>query len=742
MSSNSIFPISKQSIIVNPSSRLIIKLPVNTFDSGITGGDVIRFDTVGNKYKKSLADTSSNAEVFGIVENINSDGSANVVINGSINYPESKLVDKAVVGEEINLGGNDVYFLSGYTAGLLENKITDDKIVIKPLLQKAPHGAYNGIFRNYLGYKQGNLNSVEIQTLEFFISFSDDLTKLITVSETLDKVFVYSISYSSLVFTTTLLDTIEFNTLSGDSIEWDIETTDAKISNNGYDILIFTKQNNKIFHINRQSGVQLKAQIDTDLTGNAVDKLWAVDDEISSITVSTVAMSLSINDDYMAQTSREISSKIKYYRRAIDGKNKFKWKLVNTGTAPGFVTSFHESALYEVAEPIAGYSGVFRTNNIKCKGKNYILTTKTLISDQINYSSKKNGYLNNRYNNSFYNFLDLVYNAASIKVMSTIEGSTIQTSISQQNNGAIFIGEQPISTPYDSIEDAVADNQLLSVFANIPNNRSYKCSFGVRNFRITKKQNNKYIKDFSCLNNSSFAYYFPINVVEAHYRNDFEIFYPSGISYCTKLVIQENSKFSTAPFSVQQDAIWSSCSCSDSFFILGFLYNYINQNNQNKNLIILKFPINSHEEDSIFDYFEYSTKYNSVVPNPNNYGIISSFKSRIEQEISGISIKNIDMIHGPSIENPSFFNDEILSLININQLNSFELHTSNDRYFICTSTYTLIWTYSSGTYVIKDIANLDQYKFSYSGDGEFFIKNNKILRYDSATQEFIDITVV
>jgi hypothetical protein len=74
MSSNSIFPISKQSIIVNPSSRLIIKLPVNTFDSGITGGDVIRFD---KKNKKSIVVTFLNKSEHKIANGVRSSDISN-----------------------------------------------------------------------------------------------------------------------------------------------------------------------------------------------------------------------------------------------------------------------------------------------------------------------------------------------------------------------------------------------------------------------------------------------------------------------------------------------------------------------------------------------------------------------------------------------------------------------------------------------------------------------------------------
>ena len=750
MSSNSLFPVLKQSITSIPSSRLLIKLPLSSFDSGITGGDVVRYDTTSLKYKKAISDNSANSEIFGIAESVNSDGSLNVVINGSIIYPENKLVNLSVSGDNVNLGSNDIYFLSGNTAGLLENIVTSDKIVIKPIFQKAPHGSYTGIVRNYLGYKQGNLGTVVVEENEFFLSFSDDLTKLITISEELNKLFVYSISYSSLTFTATLLDSINFSNLTGDAIEFDLETSDAKVSNNGYDILIFTKQNNKIFHINRQSTIQLKAQIDADLTGNAVDKLWAVDDELSSMALSTVAMNRDPDPDDMKLTSRDISSRIKYLRRSPDAKNKFNWKIVNENTAPGFLLS-NPMPPTPRQDSLAQALGVFRTNNIKCKGKHYVLSTKCLIQDQINYKSCVNGPRSSKYNNSVFNYMGLFSIPSQYKIAQDFD--TDDTPIYTNNivKDHLIFNIQPtwiVSTTSifsaTNIDQPSITNEILTSFQDDPNNKKYKCYFGIKNFKILNKNGNKYLDDPSCLSPASFAYYHPIEFREGHYKNEFGSFYPSGITYLTKLTPQEKNTNRTTATDYNQEAMWSSISVNDSFFIIGLLYNSTNTTNNNscKKVVIAKFPLNSYENDGVFDYFQYSTKYNSVIPDPANYGLLSSFYTTSFPEISGFWLSNNVMTKGPITDNPTFLTDTQLTSVNINQLNSFELHTSNDRYFLCTSTYTLIWSYSSGTYIIKTIDNLDSYKFFYSVDGEFFIKNNEVLRYNSSSQEFESVTVV
>ena len=130
-------------------SRLVV--PLTLSGAGFTTGQVIRYDTTSG-FTASKADTAPNAEVFGVIENYNSSTNLyDVVLYGSIAISGSKLAD---MGNSGGSGGNDVYFLSGQTAGILQNLAppnTDH--VVKPVYQVAPHGTYTGVVVNYLGYK-------------------------------------------------------------------------------------------------------------------------------------------------------------------------------------------------------------------------------------------------------------------------------------------------------------------------------------------------------------------------------------------------------------------------------------------------------------------------------------------------------------------------------------------------------------------------------------------------------------
>lgn len=132
-------------------SRLVV--PVN-YVAGLTSGDVIRYDIATSGYTGSKADTEVKAEVFGIVENLDSTTNKfNVIIYGSINIDPARLFD---VGGGGGGGGNDIYFLSGITAGKLQNAAPSNIThVVKPVYQISPHGSYTGVVVNYLGYKLG-----------------------------------------------------------------------------------------------------------------------------------------------------------------------------------------------------------------------------------------------------------------------------------------------------------------------------------------------------------------------------------------------------------------------------------------------------------------------------------------------------------------------------------------------------------------------------------------------------------
>jgi hypothetical protein len=152
-SSNISTPLLNLNVQSELGSRLLVQIQTNNF-SGFTGGDVIRYDVPTSGYTLAKADTASNSEVFGIVEDKEEPNLLNVVIYGSINYPTEKLINDTGT----NYGGNDVYFLSASNAGKLVNiPSTTIGNIVKPIYQVGPHLtltglAATGIVVNYVGY--------------------------------------------------------------------------------------------------------------------------------------------------------------------------------------------------------------------------------------------------------------------------------------------------------------------------------------------------------------------------------------------------------------------------------------------------------------------------------------------------------------------------------------------------------------------------------------------------------------
>lgn len=143
-------------ILQQDTTRLVITLKTGegyTLAAGLTAGDVIRYDPIDLSYKKSQADTEVNSEVLGVIET-GKTPPYDVVVYGSIKYPTERL-NTIVDGSD---GGIDVLFLDDQVAGGLTGTIdlsTGIKIV-KPVVQIAPHGLYNGVVTNYIGYKTGS----------------------------------------------------------------------------------------------------------------------------------------------------------------------------------------------------------------------------------------------------------------------------------------------------------------------------------------------------------------------------------------------------------------------------------------------------------------------------------------------------------------------------------------------------------------------------------------------------------
>lgn len=140
-------------------SRLFVSIP---FVSGLTLGDVIRYDIATSGYTAAIANAAETSEVFGVIESA-TPSTFGVVIYGSVNLDSTKFAD---MGSGGGSGGNDIYFLSGETAGVLQNLApTDLNHIVKPVYQVAPHGAFTGVVINYLGYKIGG---------DIEASFADD----------------------------------------------------------------------------------------------------------------------------------------------------------------------------------------------------------------------------------------------------------------------------------------------------------------------------------------------------------------------------------------------------------------------------------------------------------------------------------------------------------------------------------------------------------------------------------------
>ena len=136
---------------------------------GVTGGDVIRYDPVTSLYVKSQGNVSQNAEVVGVIETADSVNNViNVVLQGQIKYPSDRLVNATHVDPVQGLlgasGGNDVYFLSEATGGVLQNLAPNTPTTIaKPVLQVLDDGDFNASVVNYIGYQIGG-NAVAEET--------------------------------------------------------------------------------------------------------------------------------------------------------------------------------------------------------------------------------------------------------------------------------------------------------------------------------------------------------------------------------------------------------------------------------------------------------------------------------------------------------------------------------------------------------------------------------------------------
>lgn len=153
-------------------SRLKIRINGGSgvdIESGITGGSVIRWNPLDVTYERSYnSGNAANAEVLGVVESVTFDGAGgiagmDVVIHGSIKYPPELLTaiqNSGSGGGDQTGGGYDVLFLDNVQGGL--TGIAPTSGIAKAVLQVAPHGDYNAVVTNYIGYQVGTGASVRV----------------------------------------------------------------------------------------------------------------------------------------------------------------------------------------------------------------------------------------------------------------------------------------------------------------------------------------------------------------------------------------------------------------------------------------------------------------------------------------------------------------------------------------------------------------------------------------------------
>ena len=202
--------------ISNQGARLIMQHPLTGFsggalaqisgpprtglldDDGFTAGDVVRYDTLEllaggasnpsyQKYVKAKANVAEHSEVIGVIESFSGGATGNeqvnIVLHGQIEYPSAKLANMpydpatTIAGAS---GGNDIYFLSEVTAGVLQNLAPSTVgTIAKPVLQAAADGTYTGHVINYIGYQIGGsvnvhgANTDQSGTVQNLVDFAD-----------------------------------------------------------------------------------------------------------------------------------------------------------------------------------------------------------------------------------------------------------------------------------------------------------------------------------------------------------------------------------------------------------------------------------------------------------------------------------------------------------------------------------------------------------------------------------------
>lgn len=155
--------ISESAAYIKSSSRNIAEVPLAP---GFSAGNVIFYDITGATWAKSKANSNNTSEVFGIVETIVGN-TGTVVTQGSVTVPFDILQDMGLAGGS---GGNDIWFLSAATAGVMQNLApSTGGEIVKPVYYAYPHEysgvTFSGLFVNYIGYQVGSTTTSDVMVL-------------------------------------------------------------------------------------------------------------------------------------------------------------------------------------------------------------------------------------------------------------------------------------------------------------------------------------------------------------------------------------------------------------------------------------------------------------------------------------------------------------------------------------------------------------------------------------------------
>jgi hypothetical protein len=404
------------------------------------------------------------------------------------------------------------------------------------------------------------------------------------------------------------------------------------------------------------------------------------DDELTSMVVSTRSLNREPSTIDCRHITPSISSKIKYYRRSVNNITGFKhkWKKCHERNAIGFIKDSQDNENFAI--PANGSfirtPGIFRTSDIKCFNKNYTLSTFSLKDDQINYKARETTILLPRYQN-------ISIPTQPVEAVVTLRGIT---------------GSEKISTITNTLGPFFIKNYQIP-------NRKYQLQSSNFHFIIHKKINNYYYED-----NSYKTIY--------GFQPDLSRFYvkPGPLPYTifsNADSVDADSTFGGAgSFFVAnkiREVLCSRMYSTTNSFVAAVLYNFYETGE--KKLNIYRAPFYTNDENTVFRYFEYNPKTNSIEPSTVGHGFIKYFTTSDIPEL--------------------------------NTLTYFNLFGTNSIFFICTPTYTVVFTLSSSTF-IKFNTNEDFSKaqFYSNANGEFFLLNGKIFKYNSTSQQIIQQTLV